>query len=110
MNTHSLRLAIAFATAFVPGVALAQHEVHQAAAGQASPEVAQCARVQPVVDNIISAATARLESARQSNKPAEMRAAVDQLVQAEAAMLRQTRPDARRGKEPERPGDDGGLV
>jgi len=79
MNTHSLRLAIAFATAFVPGVVLAQDEAHQAGAPPASAEMAQCARVQPVVENIIAAAMARLESARQSNNPAEMRAAVDQL-------------------------------
>jgi YHS domain-containing protein len=79
MNTHSLRLAMAFAAALVPGVALAQQEAHQAGAGQASPEMGQCARVQPVVDNIIAASMARLELARQSNNPAEMRAAVDQL-------------------------------
>ena len=79
MNTHSLRLAMAFAAAFVPGIALAQHEAHQAGAGQASPEMGQCARVQPVVDNIIAASMARLELARQSNNPAEMRAAVDRL-------------------------------
>ena len=79
INSHSLQLAIAFAIAFVPGVALAQHEGHQAASGQALPDVTQCARVQPVVDYIITAATTRLETARQSNNPTEMRAAVDQL-------------------------------
>jgi YHS domain-containing protein len=79
MNTHSLRLAVAFAAAFMPGVAVAQHEAHQAGAPQAPPEMVQCARAQPVVDNIIAAATARLESARQSNSPTEMRAAVDHL-------------------------------
>jgi YHS domain-containing protein len=78
MNTHSLRLAMALAAAFVPGVALTQQEAHEAGAGQASPEMGQCARVQPVVDSIIAAAMARLELARQSNNPAEMRAAVDQ--------------------------------
>jgi hypothetical protein len=78
MNTHKL-LGIAIAALCVPGVAVAQHEAHQAAAGQASPEMGQCARAQPVIANIIAAATARLESARQSNNPAEMRAAVDQL-------------------------------
>jgi YHS domain-containing protein len=79
MNTHSLRLAVAFAAVFVPGVALAQHEGHQAAAGQTADEMAQCARAQPVVNNIIAAATARLDSARQSNSPTDMRAAVDHL-------------------------------
>ena len=56
MNTYHLRLAVALAIALFPGVAMAQHEGHQAADGQASPDVAQCARVQPVVDNIIAAA------------------------------------------------------
>jgi YHS domain-containing protein len=78
MNTHTLHLAAAFAIALFPGIAVAQHEGHQAADGQALPDVAQCARVQPVVDNIIAAATARLETARQSNNPTEMRAAVEQ--------------------------------
>jgi YHS domain-containing protein len=79
MRTQSLRLAIAFTAALVPGAALAQHEAHQTGAGQASPEMLPCARVRPVVDNIIAAAMARLESARQSNNAAEMRAAVDHL-------------------------------
>jgi YHS domain-containing protein len=79
MKTHSLRLAIVLMSAFVPGVAIAQHETHPAGAPQASPEMAQCARVQPAVDNIIAAAMARLESARQSNSAAGMRAAVDDL-------------------------------
>ena len=77
MNTHSLRLAIAFTATFAPVVAAAQHEAHQAAAPQASAEMVQCARVQRVIDNIIAASMARLELARQSNNPAEMRAAVD---------------------------------
>ena len=79
MNTHSLRLAIAFTATLAPVVAAAQHEAHQAAAPQASAEMVQCARVQPVIDNIIAASMARLELARQSNNPAEMRAAVDHL-------------------------------
>ncbi len=74
-----LRLAIALTSAFVPGVVLAQHQAHQAGAPQASAELAQCAQVQPVVEKIIAAGMARLESTRQSNSPAEMRAAVDQL-------------------------------
>lgn len=79
MNIYGLRLAIALTATFVPGVAAAHHEAHQADAGQASPEMAECARVQPVIDSIIAAAMARVESARLSNNPAEMRAAVDHL-------------------------------
>jgi YHS domain-containing protein len=77
MNIRTLGPAIALTAAFVSGVAVAQLEAHEAGAPQASAEMVQCARVQPVIDRIITAATARLELARQSNKPEEMRAAVD---------------------------------
>jgi YHS domain-containing protein len=79
MNIQSLRFAIALAATLAPGVAMAQHEAHQAGARQATPDMGQCARVQPVIDNIIAAAMVRVESARLSNSPAEMRAAVDHL-------------------------------
>jgi hypothetical protein len=58
----------------------AQHETHGASAAQpVGPEVARCAQAQPVVDGIITAAMARLEAARQTNAPADMRAAIDDL-------------------------------
>jgi len=79
MNIQSVRLVVALAATLVPAAAIAQHEPHQGTAPQASAELVQCARVQPVVDNIIAAATTRLESARLSNNPADMRAAVDHL-------------------------------
>lgn len=79
MNIRTLGLAIALTAAFVPVVAAAQLEAHQAGAPEASAEMVQCARVQPAIDRIITAATARLESARQSNRPEELRAAVDHL-------------------------------
>ena len=79
MNIHCLRIAVAFAAALAPGVAMAQHEAHQAGSGQPSPEMLQCGRAQPAVDKIIAAAMPRVESARLSNNPAEMRAAVDHL-------------------------------
>ena len=79
MNIHSLRIAVAFAAALAPGVAMAQHEAHQAGSGQPPPEMLQCGRAQPAVDKIIAAAMTRVESARLSNNPAEMRAAVDHL-------------------------------
>ena len=60
---------------------MAQHEAHQPAP-QASAGMAPCAQVQPVVDSIIAAAMARLESARLSNSAAEMRAAVDHVESA----------------------------
>jgi YHS domain-containing protein len=79
MKTHNLRLAVAFTAVFVPEAVVAHQDVDQAGAAQLSTEMAQCARVQPVVDRIISAAMVRLESARLSNNPADMRAAVDHL-------------------------------
>lgn len=79
MTIQTVQLVGVFTAAFLPGVALAQHAAQQAGAPQSSAEMLQCARIQPVVDNIIAAAMTRLESARQSNTPAEMRAAVDQL-------------------------------
>jgi YHS domain-containing protein len=79
MRSHNLQLAVALAAMFVPRAATAQHEAHQGSASQASAEMMQCAQVQPVVDSVITGAMTRLESARQSNSPANMRAAVDQL-------------------------------
>jgi YHS domain-containing protein len=79
MSIHKLPLAIALTATIVSGVATAQHEAQGTGAGQASPEMVQCGRVQPVIDAIITAAMARVETARLSNNPAEMRAAVDHL-------------------------------
>ena len=81
MRTHGLPLvAIVVSAALAPGVARAQHEAHQTGSSQpSSAELSQCLRVQPVIQSIIVAATARLEAARVSNSPAEMRAAVDHL-------------------------------
>jgi YHS domain-containing protein len=79
MKIHNLRLAIGFAAALVPAVARAQHQGHQPGVSQPSPEMAQCAQVQPAVNNIIVGAMASLETSRASNNPTEMRAAVDRL-------------------------------
>jgi ketosteroid isomerase-like protein len=45
----------------------------------ASAEVMQCAQAQMIVDRLLSTANTRLETARQANSAAEMRAAVDEL-------------------------------
>jgi hypothetical protein len=80
MSTYNLRLGMALAAALIPSLAWAQHEAHQPASTQASSvEVTQCLRVQPVIQNIIAAATSRAEAARLSNSPTEMRAAVENL-------------------------------
>jgi YHS domain-containing protein len=93
MSTYNLRLAMAFAAALVPSVAWAQHEAHQPASTQASSaELTQCLRVQPVIDNIITAATSRAEAARLSNSPTEMRAAVESLEAALRDIRAQSAP------------------
>lgn len=79
MRMHALRVTIALTVVFVPSRAAAQHEGHQLPAPAAAAEMAQCAQVQPAVQHIIDAAMARLESARQSNSAADMRAAIDSL-------------------------------
>jgi ketosteroid isomerase-like protein len=79
MRTYGLRLAIAIAASIIPRFAWAQHEAHQGGAQASSAELAQCLRVQPVIDNIITAAMTRAEAARLSNNPTEMRAAVESL-------------------------------
>jgi YHS domain-containing protein len=76
---YHLRLAIAVAAALVPSLAWAQHEEHQASPQAASAELSQCLRVQPIIDNITTAAMARAEAARLQNSAADMRAAVDHL-------------------------------
>ena len=74
----TVRLMFALSAVLLPSAALAQHEAHQAAPGSGA-DMAACSQAQPSIQNIIVAATARLESARQSNSPAEMRAAIDSL-------------------------------
>lgn len=63
--------AFAQATTPVPGSA--------APPTTAAAEVTACSQAQMVVDSLLTGANTRLESARQSNNPAEMRAAVDAL-------------------------------
>jgi YHS domain-containing protein len=92
MNTHNLRLAAVMTAAFLPSLAWAQRE-HQPAATQASSaELTQCLRVQPVIDNIITAATSRAEAARLSNSPSDMRAAVEALEAALRDIRAQSAP------------------
>lgn len=95
MSTYDLRLAIALAAALIPSLAWGQHEAHQPASTQASSvELRQCLRVQPVIDNIITAATSRAEAARLSNSPTEMRAAVESLEAALRDIRAQSEPCA----------------
>jgi YHS domain-containing protein len=80
MTKRNMRLAIALAVALVPKLALAQDETHQMPGMQAqSAELTQCLRVQPAIQNVITAAMARAEAARLSNTPTDLRAALDHL-------------------------------
>jgi hypothetical protein len=59
-----------------------QHEGHQVVTPSPRPATAdpsECARAQPIVARIVDAAMMRLEMARQTNSPADMRAAIDDL-------------------------------
>jgi ketosteroid isomerase-like protein len=47
--------------------------------GVTMPTAATCAQAQPIVDQLLAAAAARLEAARVSNNAADMRAAIDAL-------------------------------
>jgi hypothetical protein len=78
MKTYPI---LAFALAFAAGAA-AQHAGHstEAPAGAPSLElVAACVEAQRQVSLLADQAIARLETARQSNSPREMRAAVADL-------------------------------
>jgi YHS domain-containing protein len=78
MIMYCMRLALVVVATLTPGLAWAQHDAHQAGAPRVSSvELTQCVRVQPVIENIITAATARAEAARLSNSPTELRAAID---------------------------------
>ena len=78
MSTVRFLLIIMFAAALTAAGPAAQHEGHQMPAAS-SAAAAPCPQVQPAINNIIAAATARLEAARQSNNPADMRAAIDSM-------------------------------
>jgi len=77
-----IAVAVAVAAGMYPWAASAvQLQEHQPAPGQsqAGAESLQCAQAQPVITRTIDAAMARLETARQANSPAQMRAAIDDL-------------------------------
>jgi hypothetical protein len=75
-------VSAAFIVALPVTVAVAgQHEGHQAGAASqpAAGAVAQCVQAQRSIAATLDAASARLEAARQTNSPAAMRAAIDDL-------------------------------
>lgn len=95
MNNCNVRLALALAASLIPSLVSAQHEAHQPASTQgSSAELTQCLRVQPVIGNIITAATGRAEAARLSNSPTDMRAALESLEAALRDIRAQSAPCA----------------
>lgn len=78
--TRRLLAPVAFLVALpVAAAAGGQHEGHQTGSSPAPAPaaVAQCAQAQLAMSATLNAAGARLEAARQTNSPAAMRAAID---------------------------------
>lgn len=75
-SSRCLRYVIAYAVPLLSSAPASARHVDAPVVGQAA-NLAQCAQVQPAVENIITASMTRLEAARQSNDPAQLRAAVD---------------------------------
>ena len=83
MRTASIGFAVLVASLCATAAAFAQHEGHDtsaAATAGVSPQlVSQCVDSQQQSLGLVDAANARLESARQSNSPTEIRAAMADL-------------------------------
>lgn len=65
-----------------PVPARAQHVHGSGGASAGVVDAAACAQAQTAVDNLVEAAMRRLDAARQSNSPSDMRAAMDELQRA----------------------------
>ena len=95
MTNRYMWLAIVLGVASVPKLTSAQQEAHQMPGMQApSAELTQCLRVQPAIQNVITAAMARAEAARLSNSPTDLRAALDHLEAALRDVRAQSEPCA----------------
>lgn len=83
MRMASIGLAVLLASLGAGAPVLAQHDGHDANAaatpGVSSPLVSQCVESQQQSLGLVDGANARLENARQSNSPAEIRAAMADL-------------------------------
>ncbi len=82
MKMLLVRSLIAAAVGVTPAIAAAQHDAHQPAGQTPSSEqalVAACVDAQRQTMALVDAANGRLETSRQSNQPAAMRAAMDDL-------------------------------
>jgi len=95
MRMYSRRLSLVIAAAMIiTRVAWAQDHSHTHGAPASGADLAQCAKVQPVIEKIISAAMARASTARLSNNPAELRAAIEHLEAALRDIRAQSAPCA----------------
>lgn len=92
--TRRIRLSTAGATLLLAWAlpASAQHEGHTTPAAPSSAQVAACVQSQQQVSTIADQAAERIESARQTNNPAAMRSALDDMeaVLARVKSLAQT--------------------
>lgn len=89
-----LHAVVAVGLGAMPALAAPQHQGHQTVPPSVAAHAGQCAQAQPAVEHIIVGATARLESARQSNEPAEMRAAIEHFQSALRDLRTQLAPCA----------------
>ena len=102
MRRYTLSLAIVVAGSLASSRTGAQHQRHETEVHEhSSANVTQCLHVQPVVDNIIAGARKRAESARVSNSPAELRAAIEQLEAALRDIRSQLAPCSAAGSAPD---------
>ena len=78
MNTMNLTIGLVLVAATAAPIA-AINPQQTATPTTASAEVTQCAQAQMVVDRLLAGAMARMETARQANTAADLRAAIDSL-------------------------------
>ena len=76
MRSKHLTMAV---LALLPGMVAAPQAEQPAATQPGETPLTSCAQVQPAVHHIIAGAMGRLEAARQTNDPAQLRAAVELL-------------------------------
>jgi len=79
MDVRKLAPAVLVLALPVTMAVAGQHEGHQAGTPPQPAAAAQCAQAQRSIAMTLDAAGSRLEAARQTNSPAAMRAAIDDL-------------------------------
>ena len=95
MRTVDAVIALVSASACATSLWAAQAQDRPTNVMPGAAEAGECAQAQLVVDKLLDAAGARLEAARQSNSPAAMRAAIEDLQSAMRDMRVQLAPCAK---------------